>query len=91
MEEREEILAVYEQFYKKLLETRPGETDMEKESEVVVGIAMRAMQLLAESERKGEIEMSTVHKVISSLKNKIGKKEGDFLGLGRPTLYLLNN
>ncbi len=73
VEEDEEILEVYENFYTKLLETRPGLTELEKESEVVVSIAMKAIELLAECQDNEEIDHETVHKIISSLKTKKAK------------------
>ena len=73
VEEKEEILEVYEKFYKNLLHTRPGETDLEKESEEVVAIALRAMELLAECQEPEEIDGGMVQKIIAGLKNKKAK------------------
>ena len=78
VEEKEEILAVYEDFYQDLLQTRAGETEIEKEGEAVVEVAMRGMELLAKSQKMLEKEQDkneeeAVGKIIASLKNKKAK------------------
>ncbi len=73
VEKREEILEVYESFYKNLLTTRPGETALEIESEEVVEITLRAMELLASCQETEDVEVEMVQKIIGSLKNKKAK------------------
>ena len=70
VEENEDILKVYEDWYENLLETKAGETEMEKETEEIVNITMKAIEILALSTEPEEIEGKTVEKIVMGLKNK---------------------
>jgi hypothetical protein len=62
VEEKKEILEVYKNYYQKLLTTKPGETEAEKEAEEITKIAMEAIELLAQGEDPEIIEDEAVEK-----------------------------
>ena len=70
VEEIEEILDVHSSYFEKLLETRPGETEIEKEAEKIVEITMRAIELLSQTEEAEEPTRDDIKKIIGKLKNK---------------------
>ena len=73
VEEVEEILEVHSCYFEKLLETRPGETEIEKESEKIVEITMNAIELLAQTEEAEEPSEEEIRKIIKKLKKKKAK------------------
>ena len=70
VEEKEEILEVYEKYYQNLLETKAGKTEVEKETEKIVDITMKAIEIIALQEEPERIEEETVEKIVNGLKNK---------------------
>ena len=73
VENKDDILEVYKNFYKKLLSMKKGETDVEIEIEEIVMLTMNALELIASVEEIEEIEQDTLLKLVSSLKNKKAK------------------
>ena len=73
VEDKKEILKVYERFYQKLLATQKGETENELEIEEIVMLAMNALELIASAEEIEEIEKDTLLKIVNGLKNKKAK------------------
>ena len=77
IEDTDDILKAYEEYYKELLKTRPAKTNEEKETEEIM---QRAMLCLKKISRKEKPIPTTEEEIVETKKTLKTKKAGDSRG-----------
>ena len=78
LEDKQQILDRYRQYFQNLLETQKGATEVEKETEEIVELTMATLQLLDRSEEIEKIPGETLEKIVTSLKKRKSKDLSDW-------------
>ena len=78
LEDREEILERYKEYFQSLLEPKKGETDVEKQSEEIIQLTMDALDLIDKAEEIESIPEETLDKIMGKLKRRKAKDSSDW-------------
>ncbi len=77
-EDPTEIKNVYSEWYKELLKTRKGETEIEKEAEETINIIWNSMKTIAEGQPARRTSMDEVKAIINKLDTKKAKDSSNW-------------
>ena len=73
IEDKEKIMERYKEYFQDLLETKVGETEVEKETEEIIELTMAALELIDRAEEVEKIPRESLDQITRSLKKRKAK------------------